>query len=80
MANLNFGSTLAGKIVEKTENRNFVFKESGTEYFSERVINSYIFNNNNIATLSNIKNASIEDLCSIKGINEALAKKIKEEL
>ena len=31
-------------------------------------------------TLSNIKNASIEDLCSIKGINEALAKKIKEEL
>ncbi len=58
MANLNFGSTLAGKIVGKIgiENRDAVFKENGTEYFSERVIDSYMYNNNNIATLSNIKN------------------------
>lgn len=54
----DFNSTLAGKIIKKIgiDNKNAVFKESGTEYFSERVINSYIFNNNNIATLSNIKN------------------------
>ena len=52
----NFNSTLAGKIIEKTNNRDVVFKETKTEYFSERVINSYMYNNNNIATLSNIKN------------------------
>ena len=54
----NFNSTLAGKIIEKigNKNRNAVFKETKTEYFSERVINSYMYNNNNIATLSNIKN------------------------
>ena len=56
MENLSFDSTLAGKIVEKTKRDEDVFKENGTEYFSRRVINSYIFNNNNIATLSNIKN------------------------
>ena len=55
MGNLSFDNTLAGKIVEKTT-REAVFKETKTEYFSERVINSYIYNNNNIATLSNIKN------------------------
>lgn len=54
----DFNSTLAGKIVGKIgiENRDAVFKETKTEYFSERVINSYMYNNNNIATLSNIKN------------------------
>ena len=36
--------------------RNVVFKETNTEYFSERIVNSYIYSNNNIATLSNIKN------------------------
>ena len=58
MENLSFDSTLAGKIVGKIgkENRDVVFKETKTEYFSERVINSYMYNNNNIATLSNIKN------------------------
>ena len=58
MGNLSFDSTLAGKIVGKIgkENRDVVFKETKTEYFSERVINSYMYNNNNIATLSNIKN------------------------
>lgn len=55
MGNLSFDNTLAGKIVEKTR-REDVFKETDTEYFSERVINSYIYNNNNIATLSNIEN------------------------
>ena len=54
----NFNSTLAGKIIEKIgeNNKAAVFKETKTEYFSERVINSYMYNNNNIATLSNIKN------------------------
>ena len=57
MENLSFYNTLAGKIVKKTNNnRNVVFKETDTEYFSERIVNSYIYNNNNIATLSNIKN------------------------
>ena len=57
MENLSFDKTLAGKIVKKTNNnRNVVFKETDTEYFSERIVNSYIYNNNNIATLSNIKN------------------------
>lgn len=55
MEKLSFKSTLAGKIVGKTR-REDVFKETKTEYFSERVINSYMYNNNNIATLSNIKN------------------------
>ena len=31
-------------------------------------------------SLEKIKNASIEDICKLKGINEDLAKKIKEEL
>ena len=55
MANLSFNDTLAGKIANKTRKQD-VFKETDTEYFSERVINSYIYNNNNIATLSNIEN------------------------